>query len=245
MSAQGDGHELFEYDLPFPSSYKRQDSNTYHISFIIKGNFTTQKGSEYINDMMARFALTMPLNSMWLEHVNTPLDEAHDLKMFQGLKSIQKIKDYTKTTSGKDNTFWAIKLYTEALIRERGEGNLIAHSLISSYAHKLFSNIEKSTLRAKVRSIWNWYDARDWTIPKRSEKTMEETKMTRIENMKKINADKIDRNYRKVVNLLTGLFSDDFKKKSGAWHYGKICEELHLSPNTVKKYIKEYEDERK
>ena len=245
MSVQGDGSELFEYALPFPNSYHRQNRNTYTISYIIKGNFTTKAGYEYVNDIMARFALSVPMTNMWLDYVNTPLTEAYDLKQFQGLKSIQKIKDYTKVTSGKDNTFWAIKLYTEELIKEGGEGNLVAHSLISSYAHRLFTNVEKSTLRAKVRSIWEWYDARGWTIPQRYERDRktyyEDTKMTRTENMKKINADKAEKNYRAVANLLSGLFSTDYQKKNGKWHIGKIAVAVSMTEKTVSKYIKEYE----
>jgi len=65
--------------------------------------------------------------------------------------------------------------------------------------------------------------------------------MTRIENMKKINTDKVEKNYRAVVNILTGLFHTEYQKKSGAWHIGKIATQLNLNRDTVSKYIKEYE----
>jgi len=243
MSVQGDGLELLEHSLPHPHYYNRKTDNHYYISFIIKGNFTTAKGYAYINDILARFALTLPLNQIFLDYVNTPLDDAYDLSQFQGLRSIKTIKDYTKVTSGRDNTFWAIKLYTEALIKENGEGNLVAYSLISAYAHNVFKTIERSTLKAKVRSIWNWYDARGWTIPKRSEKTMEETKMTRSEHLRNVKKEEARRNRANVINLITGLMSNEYKKKSGAWHFGKIAEVAKLTSKTVAKIIKEYENE--
>jgi hypothetical protein len=166
-----------------------------------------------------------------------------ELSLFQNLKSIVRNKNYESVDTGQDNIFWSIKLYTEDLIKESGEGKTIAYSLLESFAFAHFVDRakDKSTLKAKCRSIWNWYNARNWTIPKRSERTMEETKMTRIENMKKINVDKVEKNYRAVVNILTGLFNEEYKKKSGAWHIGKIATQLNLNRDTVSKYIKEYE----
>ena len=69
--------------------------------------------------------------------------------------------------------------------------------------------------------------------------------MTRTENMHRINAEKTKQNYKKVVNILTGLFNDEYKKKSGAWHIGKIASAVNLTEKTVSKYIKEFENENK
>ena len=69
--------------------------------------------------------------------------------------------------------------------------------------------------------------------------------MTRTENMHRINTEKVDKNYKKVANILTGLFNDEYKKKNGKWHIMKIAEELSMSRNTVSKYIKEFENENK
>ena len=251
ITIQGDGSELFDYNLPQPHNYIRTSLDYYTIEYYLHGDFyCTNKAGAYLNDILARFTLSMSVSEAKANIVRGYIKQKplklYDNNQFNSLRSIAKFKYRETVDINHDNVFWAIKLYTEDCIKE--SGGMVAYSLLESFAfaHFIDRAKDKSTLKAKCRSIWNWYDERDWTIPKRYERDRktyhEDTKMTRIENMKKINADKIDRNYRKVVNLLTGLFADDFKKKSGAWHYGKICEELHLSPNTVKKYIKQFEE---
>jgi len=40
------------------------------------------------------------------------------------------------------------------------------------------------------------------------------------------------------------MFADDYKKKSGAWHLGKISKETGLSTKTISNFLnKEYQDE--
>jgi len=179
--------------------------------------------------------------------VTSSEDEGIELSYFQGLKSVVRHKNYESVDIGQDNIFWAIKLYTEDLIKESGEGNLIAYSLIESFAFARFIDRakDKSTLKAKCRDIWNWYDERGWTVPKRKRKlTDEELKVTRSENAKRVAQQKADKNYKTVVNLLTGLFNDEYKKKNGKWHIGKIASAVGMTEKTVSKYIKEYENEK-
>lgn len=67
-----------------------------------------------------------------------------------------------------------------------------------------------------------------------------EKKMTRIENAKKLAKEREERTYKKVVNAITGLFTDEFKKKNGKWNAKKIADELGLDPRTVRKHIKNF-----
>ena len=247
LTIKGDGSELFEYNLPTPHNYIRNSLDRYTIEYYLHGNFyCTNKAGEYLNDILARFTLSMQIIEAQAHVVKGY--QKHTLKLyennkFNGLKSIQKFK-YTETVDiGRDNVFWAIKLYVEDLIKESG-GTMVAYSLLESFAFAHFVDRAKdrSTLKAKCRSIWNWYDARNWTIPKRSEKTMKETKMTRSEHLKNVKKKEEEANRIKVVNAITGLMSQEYKKKSGTWHIGRICAATNLSHNTVKKYIKEYEN---
>jgi AraC-like DNA-binding protein len=103
---------------------------------------------------------------------------------------------------------------------------------------------ERSTVRAKCRSVFNWYEAKDFDISTKNthkplKEYLKETKMTRQEHMKRISAEKAERNKRAVINIMTGLYADDYKKKNGAWHFGKIAEATGLSSKTVAKIIKE------
>jgi ATP-dependent Zn protease len=112
-----------------------------------------------------------------------------------------------------------------------------------AFAHFVDRAKDKSTLKAKCRSIWNWYNDRGWTIPKRYDKTMEETMATRSEHLRNVKKEEARRNRANVINLITGLMADEYKKKSGSWHFAKIAGAVKLTSKTVAKIIKEYEKE--
>ena len=48
---------------------------------------------------------------------------------------------------------------------------------------------------------------------------------------------------RSILNCVTSLMSNDYKKKSGAWHYGKISKETGISTKTIARYIKQFQEE--
>jgi len=90
------------------------------------------------------------------------------------------------------------------IIKEMG---FVPYQLLEEFAYKNFYEHEKSTLRAKCRSIWDWYNSRDWTIPvnKRERKTKndEELLMTRRERAlsnSKIIKEQKKKNYFKYSN---------------------------------------------
>jgi predicted transcriptional regulator len=66
---------------------------------------------------------------------------------------------------------------------------------------------------------------------------------TRQENIKKINENRIQTTRRKILNCVKGMFADEYRKKSGAWHYGKISEETGISRQIIAKYIKQFKEE--
>lgn len=244
FTLKGDGLELFDYDLPQPHTYQRQNADTYRISFALNGTFTTLEGVRYLNDIIARFTLSFEVLHTYKSFT---IDEGIELSEFQGLKSIAKFKNYEKVDNGQDNIFWSIKLYTEALIKE--SSGLVAYSLLESFALNRFVDRakDKSTLKAKCRSIWNWYDEREWTIPERYKRNRKqadkELSMSRAEGAKKAREKLIENTRKKILNLITGMFKDEYKKKSGEWHISKIAKDSGTSRNTVMKYTKEYENE--
>ena len=230
----GDGSEIFDYSLPLPHNYTR-NGNKYTIEYIINGFFTTNKSITYLNDILARFTLSMRvLNTK----ISSSEDDGIELSYFQGLKSVVRHKDYERVDVGQDNIFWAIKLYTEDLIREYGEGNEVAYSLIESFAFARFIDRakDKSTLKAKCRSIWKWYDEQNWTIPKRKG-----LGMSRQEGAKKAREKRMADTKRKILSIVTGMFKDDYRSKSGAWNISKIAKDSGTSRNSVMKYLKEME----
>jgi len=213
--------------LPLPQNYSRK-SGIYTIEYIINGFFNTIKSVAYLNDILARFTLSMTVIAINTKTISSKNDGI-ELSYFQGLKSIVRHKDYERVDVGQDNIFWSIKLYTEDLIREYGEGKEVAYCLIESFAFARFIDRakDKSTLRAKCRSIWNWYDTRNWTIPKRKG-----IGMSRKEagiNAAKKNAEK---KKEKVQKAIAGL---EFMQEK--INIANVARDAGVSRDTAKKYL--------
>jgi hypothetical protein len=66
---------------------------------------------------------------------------------------------------------------------------------------------------------------------------------TRKEHIDKVNEIRKDATRRKILNCVTGLMVIDYKKKSGAWHYGLISKDTGVSTKTIAKYIKQFKEE--
>ena len=150
---------------------------------------------------------------------------------------------------GKDYCFWAIKLYTEDLIRQFGEGTPVPSHMVEDWAYTQFDDHKKglSTVRAKCRSIWLWYDKQSWELPKytRKRKTKDDKELFMTRQERALSNSKLieERAKKKVINTITGLYADEFKKVNGTWHIGKISKQLGMARNTVSKYLKQWEEQ--
>jgi len=146
--------------------------------------------------------------------------------------------------AGDDNTFWELKLWIEHRIRDNGgEGSYVEFMGLFDHALGFYSFKDSSTARAKCRNIWKWYEARGWTyhILKKSSKTEEEILMTRQERARTNAIARAEKARKAVINAITGLYANEYKKKSGAWHIKNISEAIGYDPRVVSKYIKQYE----
>ena len=224
----GDGSELFDYSLPHPQKYERL-GNLYTLIFALNGTFFSEEAHEYLNDVLARFTLSMHVKFIDCK-VSTEKQSQHlELKQFSNLKSIARAKNYEKVECGHDNVFWSIKLHTEALIKQYGEGKLIAYSLLESYAfsHFVDATKDKSTLKAKCRSIWNWYEERNWTISQREGLGMSREEAGRHSAQKNAEATK-----KKVQKAIAGL---QFMQEKV--NIANVARDAQVSRNTAKKYL--------
>jgi len=248
----GNGAEWIDYKLPIPSLHK-QINNGYFIGWAIDGYFATPKGQEFLNDIIARFLLSFehierlpfkPQEKDFNSNTARIYAKVYKLREFsKQLKSLPTRKHIPKRADNfEDFTFWAIKLYAEDMIRATG---FIVYDSLESWALSQFVDKERSTIRAKCRSIWNWYNERDFKLNdkkhREQKKYLEETMATRKEQAIRMGKEKKEKNRRKVINLITGLYADDYKKKNGKWHYIKIAEATGLSRYTVSTIIKELE----
>ena len=99
ITIQGDGSELFDFSLPHPLNYSR-NGNRYTLEYALNGYFSTKSSQEYLNDVIARFTLSMKV----LKTDITSTDEdGIELSYFRGLKSIKRANDYEKGDKGEDN----------------------------------------------------------------------------------------------------------------------------------------------
>lgn len=218
----------------------------YLIAWAIDGYFGTQQGTEYLNDIIARVLITFKdLKPSRLKYKPTICSASHylpkiyKLKELQNLKSLRtRIKAPTRAESFDDFVFWSIKLYCEDLIRSQG---LPTFSQLEEFAYSNFDHKDKSTLRAKCRSIFNWYECTGWKLPyKRKTKTAEELKVTRQERAKANTEAREAKAKAKVINAITGLMSETYKKLNGKWNISKIAEDTKLNRRTVSKHINNY-----
>ena len=251
--ANGIGDEWIEYGLPIPTILKHINRG-YYVGWAIDGYFATEEGIKFLNDIIARFLISFKeqeIKRLPFKPAKRDLDEktAHiyakiyKLRAFsKKLKSLPVKKQYSPRRADmfEDYTFWAIKLYAEDQIRNYGQ---ISYGIFEDWALTQFEHKERSTIRAKCRNIYAWYEARDWKLPeskkhRKLKDYLEETKMTRAENMKRISMQKEEENRRKILNLITGLYAEDYKKKNGKWNITKIANDLNLHRNTVSKHLK-------
>lgn len=242
INIQGDGAEMFEYNLPTPNNYYRYKEESYTIEYILNGVFWTKQAAEFYNDVLLRFNQSMKINKIKTKIIKSKKDK-HELKDFMNLKSLSKTIFIPRTNKNEDEVFWALKLFVEHYIMKE---NFIAYSTLENYAitHYYDHTKDFSTLRAKCRSIWNWYEAREWKPTRKERKfTDKELKMTRVEHMKQVHKDRTEKTRKKIVNTITGLFADEYKKKNGKWNLSKIAKDLNINRDTIAKYITEYIEE--
>ena len=163
----------------------------------------------------------------------------YKLKELQGLKSLSSNR-LPRATADKfdDFTFWAIKFYCEDLIKSQG---IPTASQLIEFALGNFEGKETSTLKAKCRSVWNYYEQRNWTIPvPYTKKDKGEVMATRLEHIENVNKNRVLKNQNKIKAVLDDIFlQDDIKFKNGKYRVGKIAEIAEMHRETVAKYLKE------
>jgi len=256
----GKGYEWTEENLPIPTIIKHINRGVF-IAWAIEGYFGTPKSKNFINDIIARILITFneyePERLSWkptrfLNDKNAHiLKKAYKLKEFsKKLKSKKKQRKYapSRADSFEDFTFWAMKLYAEDEIRNYG---FIVYESFENWALSQFLHKEKSTIRAKARSIWNYYNDRDFKLKEKEKKYenhkkyLEETMPSRQEHMVNLNKKREAESYKKIVNTITGLYADTYKKKNGKWNISKISRELKMHRDTIAKHLKAFEEKLK
>jgi predicted HTH domain antitoxin len=208
----GDGSEFLDYDLPFPNYHKHYTGKGYAIAWLIEGFFGTKKGNEYLNDAIARFLITFkeyePKRLPYKPDERTNKILQHTYKLKEISSKLESIKTHrkapTRADSFADSVFWAIKLYAEDEIRLTG---FIVYSRLEDWALMMFiEHKERSTIKAKCRSVWNYYEERDFKLSTYKRKlTDEEYLMTRKEKVKELQENKLKESEAKIRGAIESL----------------------------------------
>jgi DNA-binding transcriptional ArsR family regulator len=260
----GAGAEFLDYKLPFPN-FLQHINKGYYIGWKINDFPGTKEARDYFNDVIARFLITfkdykpekLEFNPKKDEYTHFNLKNSYELSDFQNLKSIKtpvKIQKRAESINTTDQIFWAIKYYTEDLIMEFGAGNIIPYNLIEEYAFRHFyDKKDRSTLKAKCRNIWNWYNNRDWTISKpftitketpQNNKIIKEKLMTRQERAKKNAELKFNRARASILGIIKdNILAPTYLKKDNSWNVSHIAKDLKMSRTTIIKHLKLLKEE--
>ena len=93
---------------------------------------------------------------------------------------------------------------------------------------------------SKAKNIAKWvYKNYQNGKRKRKTKNYKELLMTRQERSKKNAQLKYDRAHKKILNMITGLYANEYKKKDGTWNILKLARDLKMSKNTIKRHLKD------
>jgi hypothetical protein len=242
---KGTGVEWIDEGLPIPN-YIHYTDDGYFVAWQIDGYFGTKRGIDHVNDTIARYLLTFSENEAkrlpWKPDVR---DADHYFPKIRKLRDLNKLKSLSKkihapvrADSFEDYTFWAIKLYVEDRIREIG---MIEYPFLEDWALGQFIEKERSTVRAKCRSIWNWYDQRDWQLPNLYTRkfTDEELRMSREDHIKKVNATRKAKTQAQIKSVLEDMFvQDEIRTKTGKPKATAIAKILDMDYRTVSQHLK-------
>ncbi len=95
-----------------------------------------------------------------------------------------------------------------------------------------------STAHAKAKNIakWTFYN---YGKRKRKTKTEEELQMTRRERALTNAREKYEKAHKKIINLITGLYAEEYKKRGRKYNITKIAKELKMSRDTIRKHLRD------
>lgn len=225
----GDGLELLDYGLPTPNHYQRANNASYGVYWLLDGYFHTKAGKEYLNDVIARLSIATKIQ----RRLGAPVDRkinpgAHRLSEFSGLPSLpRRSAQQLNHAKYDDAVFWAIKLESIARIRRDG---WIDRDSLEFWAFDVFvvgDHVkDRSTLRAKVRSVFDWYQSRDWKIDDRS------FTMSRAEAGRKAHQKLAKDTEAKVRGAVTSL---QFLQEKIT--VSSVAKHASISRNTARKYL--------
>ncbi len=238
---------LLDENLPTPNKIQlmRGLVPKFAIMYHIAGYTGTKKSRAFFNDIVARFCLTLPVQERLPFELDTEYqtERIYHLKEFGNLKSLKAhYKMINYTPKNNDLIFWALKVHIEQNIIELG--GFVPYQSVEIWAFGMFEHKAKdrSTLRAKCRSVWMWYEQRDWRLSlfAKEKKSKEEVMATRLQHIKKVNQNRKAKVKVAISTVLEDMFvQEQIKYKNGNYKISAIAELTGISRQAVSRYLKE------
>lgn len=218
---------------------------------VIDGFGGSKQANKFLTDIILRFEL---LNNGIFDSIETKFtSEPSSYKLKQLSKLLPSLPSYNKNFIARvldnpqkyeDLYFWAMKWQMELLIRQ---GYTQSYNTLLEWALEQYPQKEYSTLKAKAKSIFNWYWARGFkTFGAYERKTTdEEYQMTRSENMKRVKTLQKATTQAKIKALIddNGLFECDFRHKDGQYkglvNVPKLARYMDVSEMTIRRNLKD------
>ena len=218
---------------------------------VVDGFGGTKRAKQFETDILLRFQI---LNDDIFSDIGKKItSEPSSYNLKELSKRLPSLPSYDKDFIARvldnpkkyeDLCFWAMKAQMELLIKQ---GYTQSYNTLLEWALEQFSSKEFSTLKAKAKSIFNWYHARSFkTFGAYERKTTdEEYKMTRSENMKRVKTLQKATTQAKIKALIddSGLFECDFRHKDGQYkglvNVPKLARYMDVSEMTIRRNLKD------
>ena len=219
---------------------------------VVDGFGGTKRAKRFETDILLRFQILNDDIFSDIEKKITSEPSSYNLKELSNrLPSLPKYdKDFIARVLDnpkkyEDLCFWAMKAQMELLIKQ---GYTQSYNTLLEWALEQFSSKEFSTLKAKAKSIFNWYHARGFKIFGAYERkyTDKELQMTRSENMTRINKLVKEKHQKTMLALLEQnemLFESEFIHKDGRFkglvNIQKLAKYMGVSEMTIRRNLKD------
>lgn len=243
---------LVEYKLIFNwqmSKHRCLDFMIYKL--ILDGYGSTDKSKNYLQDIITRLA-QLDLNGEVIAKIDYKdvYCDKYDVKFsdFGNLPSIQQKKPFfdSRKATDYDPYFWYMKHYIEYLIKLRVAHPLSYQNLMLDEALKRFPSKDFSTLKAKAKSIFAWYERRNFECYETYTRkfTDEELTMTRSENMKRVKTNQKSDTRNKIKGVLDDdVLFNEYRHTEGRWagrvNVEKLAKRLNMRNETIRSHLKE------
>ena len=219
---------------------------------VVDGFGGTKRAKRFETDILLRFQILNDDIFSDIEKKITSEPSSYNLKELS--KRLPSLPEYDKDFIARvldnpkkyeDLYFWAMKAQMELLIKQ---GYTQSYNTLLEWALEQFSSKEFSTLKAKAKSIFNWYHARSFKTFGAYERkyTDKELQMTRSENMTRINKLVKEKHQKTMLALLEQnemLFESEFIHKDGRFkglvNIQKLAKYMGVSEMTIRRNLKD------